>query len=72
MLAEFWKVTRQAIHGFKKNKVPFEMLVEFCVSKNISLDWLLLGIGNPEPSISHVRGSENDLRVADNSGPWRL
>lgn len=50
MLAEFWDVSRQAIHGFKKNKVPLEMLIEFCVSENISLDWLILDRGDPAPT----------------------
>lgn len=62
MLAEYLQVTRQAIHGFKKNKVPLEVLIEICENENVSLDWLLLG---REPEKPAAPESDLERRIAE-------
>lgn len=50
-LAECLGLTRQSLYHYEeRNALPFEEIVKFCIRENISLDYILLGRGEPAPS----------------------
>lgn len=47
-VADLFEWPRQTLNNYKReNRIPFKHLVDFCERKNISLDFLLLGRGEP-------------------------
>lgn len=50
-VAELFGLLPQALNRYKRqNLIPFDKIVDFCARENISLDWLLLGRGEPAPA----------------------
>lgn len=50
-LAECLGLTRQSLYHYEeRNALPFEEIVNFCICENISLDYILLGRGDPAPA----------------------
>lgn len=57
-------VSTAALSSFKKHgKFPYERLVKFCLSKGISIDWLLTGKGDMVGG--EEEGYENDSELRE-------
>lgn len=51
-IARAFGISRSAISHFKKSeKFPAETLVEYCLTNDVSIDWLLTGYGSAKKSL---------------------
>lgn len=60
-IARVFEISRQSVSKFKKAEhFPVDLIVNYCLTNNISLDWLFTGVGE-----TNLQPAEKEITLKD-------